>query len=164
MTGAIAAAVGSLAGVLGTTIYASWHRRQEAKQRRRSAALLVRADLQLAGASLTTALDDGLVISLLAVSLPTWDRHGWELTTLPVDDLETVLGACTKITNATERARLVYNANRLRPMPKIDRIRGLPQAIEHAILLADAAVNVLGPVAYPGEELRPWPPPDRFAG
>jgi len=133
------------------------------ERRRRSAALLVRADLQLAAGAIQTTLDEGYILLMEAASLPSWEAHAWELTTLQPDEFEVVVEACMKISRSVERARHLGRLARWRRAPKLDDFPEARDAMKLALDIADKAVNVLGPVAYPGQQLTPWPPADRFA-
>lgn len=161
-----AALLGALAGVVGQAWYTRRHDEAGVRAQRLAAARLVRGELQLATAALASAVHEDRWIVLEQLSVESWKLHGAQLTDLPSETFDLVASACTKVIGAGRHAELIGRAQRASVLPvsaKISKTASAVEATTRLVALCDAAITALGPVAYPDEELSPWPPQDRLA-
>jgi hypothetical protein len=131
------------------------------------AARLVRGELQLATAGLLSALKQDQFVGMEGISVDAWRRHGPSLAGLSSESFDVVLQAASKLDAAVRNATMISEVQRRAIVPtsaKLSKIDGAAAATRDLVELCDRAIVALGPIAYPGEKLRAWPPADRFAG
>jgi hypothetical protein len=160
-----AAFLGALVGVAGQAWWTRRHDEVRQRAEQTAAARLIRTELQLAAASLVIALKADHFAVIEGLELDAWRRHGPALARLPSDTFDVVAQACTKLDSGARYARLIGLGQRralLKPDAKITKLVGAAESTHDLVDLCDRAILALGPIAYPGEQLRPWPPADRF--
>lgn len=165
--GAVAAAfTGAVVGVVGQAWWTRRHDEARLRSEKKAGARLVRAELQLATAAIAGAMREDAWTALETLRVETWRSHGVTLAGLPSEDFDAVAEACTKVMAAADHARLIGQFQRRLPLFSSLKVSQAPEAMEsmgRLLELCDRAIEILGPVAYPREQLSAWPPADRLA-
>ena len=145
-----AAFLGALVGVIGQALWTRHKEKLAAADRRKSAALLIRGELQQAALAIGHARDSKSPMALSFLSIRSWELHAWELTTLPTEDFDRVLDAYAKVDGLIQAARQNQDMIRAQGVdPGFGEQPGFPVLMGAVLGKVEDAIQHLGPVAYP---------------